>query len=642
MQQGSLTSKILGLMLLLILVSSSLATFAIINLSYSLGDANAINASGSLRMQSYRLMLYANAGSEASNDKVVEFENTLYSEQLKRMLTWPSPDNIATQYQVVIDKWLVMKYYIEQENSRDYAAALSDFVASIDKLVLAIEHFADFKLKLLVASQIFGLGLMLLITFIAVRFTKKKVVIPLHRLMESANTISKGNFEIEMPETEYTELTALTNALQKTAKELAALYGNLESQVAEKTLALTRANNELTFLYNTLLALNANKLDYKALKSALNQLKNYESLDYLRLVIEQTGLETEVIEADGHWPTQSLAHTQGSTRFPLHFEQVNLGYLELISPRQPNHALLSNFAIMITRSIVIHSASEQRQQLALMEERGVIARELHDSLGQVLSFLKIQVSLLRKSLSQTEQNQDIDTQLTEINEGVSTAYSQLRELLSTFRLTIKEPNLKSALEAMLEQLRTKTRISISLHYQLAPQWLEARQHIHILQITREATLNAIKHANAQRIEIHCFKDDQGRINISVSDDGIGIAFLQDKDQHFGLSIMRERASKLDGEMHFTNNAEATINKASTQAHLPQSAAQTRQNNVMLASNETLNDDATKPGTTKHDGSTNSTSAFRDTISPSAVSSVATHTGTKVTLIFPSQQEPSHG
>lgn len=56
---------------------------------------------------------------------------------------------------------------------------------------------------------------MLVITFLAVRFTKRKVVVPLQQLMESANTISKGNFEIEMPETEYIELTALTDALQK-------------------------------------------------------------------------------------------------------------------------------------------------------------------------------------------------------------------------------------------------------------------------------------------------------------------------------------------------------------------------------------------------------------------------------------------
>ena len=134
---------------------------------------------------------------------------TLYSDTLKPSDSWFSPRKIADQYQLVIDKWLVMKYYIEQENSRDYVASLKDFVDTIDLLVLEMEHHAAFKLRLLAASQILGLSVMLIIAFVAVRFTKKKVVIPLQKLMESANTISKGNFEIEMPETEYIELTAL-------------------------------------------------------------------------------------------------------------------------------------------------------------------------------------------------------------------------------------------------------------------------------------------------------------------------------------------------------------------------------------------------------------------------------------------------
>ncbi|MCS6127215.1 nitrate/nitrite two-component system sensor histidine kinase NarQ [Shewanella baltica] len=606
MKRGSLTSKILGLMLVLILLSSSLSTFAIINLSYSLGDAKAINASGSLRMQSYRLMFYANSGSDAALDKIIEFENTLYSDTLKPSDSWFSPRKIADQYQLVIDKWLVMKYYIEQENSRDYVASLKDFVDTIDLLVLEMEHHAAFKLRLLAASQILGLSVMLIIAFVAVRFTKKKVVIPLQKLMESANTISKGNFEIEMPETEYIELTALTHALQKTAKELAMLYGDLESQVAEKTLALTRANNELAFLYDNLLTLNANKLDYKALRAALNQLKGYESLDYLRLIIQYPEQELEVIEADGGWPEV----TQNNTRFPLQFEQANLGYLELIADQTPNIALFKNFAIMLTRSIVIHNATEQRQQLALMEERGVIARELHDSLGQVLSFLKIQISLLRKNLDHSCRNPTVEAQLTEINEGVSTAYVQLRELLSTFRLTIKEPDLKSALETMLEQLRTKTSIKITLDYKLAPQWLEAKQHIHILQITREATLNAIKHAEASLISIHCYKDDEGMVNIDVCDNGIGIGHLKERDQHFGIGIMHERASKLSGKVIFSDN-EISRFKPATATTIEQ-------------------------GCNEQD----------DTLKPNHSFNLAQHSkgssGTRVTLIFPSQQEPSNG
>ena len=548
--RGSLTSTILSLMLILILLSSSLAVFSIVNLTFSLGDAKGINASGSLRMQSYRLLLYTNAGSNNTDKKIIEFENTLNSEALKRSLQWYSPKELRDQYLLVIDKWQVMRVYIGEGNTRLYSASLTDFVDTIDTLVLKMELFAAFKLKLLVIGQIIGLSILLVIAFFAVVFTRKRVVKPLQLLMDSAATISKGNFKVEMPKTGYIELTALGNALQKTAAELANLYEDLENQVNEKTLALTRANNELKFLYDNLVMLHADKLDYKALQSAINQLKYYEDLTFLRLVVEHEDGSKDVIKAEGGWPDDLSTE---SVQFPLLIEMNQMGYLEVISNKPLNKQLFENFAIMLTRSITIHNASEQRQQLALLEERAVIARELHDSIGQLLSFLKIQVSLLRKSLDHSCRNPEVEGQLTEINEGVSTAYVQLRELLSTFRLTIKEPNLSQAIEVMLDQLRHQTNIDIQLNYKLSAHLLEAKQHIHILQLIREATINAIKHANPAHIVVNCQLTGNGMITISICDDGIGVTHIAERDQHFGIGIMHERANKLNGTVSFNSN-----------------------------------------------------------------------------------------
>lgn len=551
MKKGSLTSTILGLMLTLILLSSSLASFAIVNLAYSLGDARAINASGSLRMQSYRLMFYANSGSENALQKIEEFEDTLYSDALKRSLDWKTPDELTDQYLLVIHKWKVMRSYIEEENSRLYAAALKDFVDTIDLLVLETEQYAAFKLKLLVVSQIIGLALMLFIAFIAVLFTKRKVVAPLNQLMESANTISKGNFDVEMPKSEYIELSALSSAFESTAKELSTLYQDLEGQVQDKTLALTRSNNELTLLYDNLVMLHSGKLEISSLKTALNQLRAHEPETFLRLVIVQDNEEELVIEADGGWPQKANCQTY----FPLKFESNELGYLEANSSVEPNYQLFENFAIMLARSIVIYNAGEQRQRLALMEERGVIARELHDSLGQILSFLKIQVSLLSKGLDTACRSPQVEQQIAEINEGVNTAYVQLRELLSTFRLTVKEPNLHHAIEAMLEQLKSQTKANISLDYKLPMQLLGAHQHIHVLQLTREATVNAIKHAQADQINIRCFKGSDTHVTITISDNGVGIEKVKIRDLHFGIGIMHERASRLSGIVDLSGNPE---------------------------------------------------------------------------------------
>jgi len=549
MSRGSLTSKILGLMLTLILLSSGLALFAIANLSYSLGDARAVNASGSLRMQSYRLMLYTHASQAQLEEKIHEFESTLNSAALQRSLDWSSPERLQQQYLLVQDKWQQMKQLARAEDSRRYAAQLKDFVDTIDLLVLETEHHAAFKLKVLAASQITGLGLMLLIAFFAVRYTRRKVVQPLQQLMQSANTIAKGNFDVELPETEYLELQALTHALNSTARELSALYGDLEHQVQDKTRALSRANGELALLYDTLVMLHGQQPDYRALKNALDKLKRFEAMQYLRLIISHGDGQEEIISAEGGWP----ADAQAQHSFPLTLDDSLLGNLEFISAHPSNGALLENFALLLARSLLIHQASEQKQQLALMEERGVIARELHDSLGQVLSYLKIQLNLLRKGLDDCCLSPQVEQQLSEINEGVSAAYVQLRELLSTFRLTIKEANLQHALEAMLEQLRSQFDGEIVLDYCLPQQLLGANQHIHILQLTREATLNAIKHARAKRIVICCCKNDAGLINISISDDGIGINHLRERENHFGIGIMQERAAKLAGGLSFSGN-----------------------------------------------------------------------------------------
>ncbi|ABZ75460.1 histidine kinase [Shewanella halifaxensis HAW-EB4] len=551
MKKGRLTSAIWGFMLTLILLSSGLAIFAIINLSYSLGDARAINASGSLRMQSYRLMFYANSGSEEAKDKIKEFENTLNSQALKQSLSWFTPEDLKDKYLSVIDKWQVMRYYIESENSRLYAAALKDFVDTIDLFVLETEQYAALKLRFLAVSQITGLALMLLIAFFTVRLAKRKVVKPLQQLMQAADTISQGNFNVEMPKTEYLELSALSTALDSTVKKLAGVYQGLEEQVQEKTIALTRANNELTLLYDNLLMLHSSKLDSTTLTQALNQLQAHESQVRLRLVMVQDSEVVDIIttDNDGEWPH----HSENTKQFPLEFEQTNLGYLEVLSSEPFSFPLFNNFAIMLARSMMIYSAGEQRQQLALMEERGVIARELHDSLGQLLSFLKIQVNLLSKELDKTSKSPRAAEQLQEINEGVNTAYVQLRELLSTFRLTIKDPNLGHAIEAMVDQLRGQSNASITLDYKLPLQLLGAHQHIHILQLTREATLNAIKHASAKHIHISCQKVSSEKVVISISDDGVGIEELKERDQHFGLGIMHERASRLSGVVEFSQN-----------------------------------------------------------------------------------------
>ena len=119
-----------------------------------------------------------------------------------------------------------------------------------------------------------------------------------------------------------------------------------------------------------------------------------------------------------------------------------------------------------------------------MEERSIIARELHDSLAQVLSFLQIQLTLLKHNLKKRRsrnQKRKALRSLVNLNQALSDGYSQLRELLATFRLTVQEANLQVALEQVIESLRSQTKMQMTVECSLPSQSLNPQELVHVLQ-----------------------------------------------------------------------------------------------------------------------------------------------------------------
>ncbi len=89
------------------------------------------------------------------------------------------------------------------------------------------------------------------------------------------------------------------------------------------------------------------------------------------------------------------------------------------------------------------------------EERAVIARELHDSLAQSLSYLKIQTSRLQNILTSSDiqtysKSMEIDAMTQDLRSNLNIAYRHLREFISTFRLTMGGGNFSQALSASVE------------------------------------------------------------------------------------------------------------------------------------------------------------------------------------------------
>lgn len=191
-----------------------------------------------------------------------------------------------------------------------------------------------------------------------------------------------------------------------------------------------------------------------------------------------------------------------------------------------------------------------------MEERSIIARELHDSLAQVLAFLQIQLTLLKHNLNKDDDKAKGQSLLIikDFEQALSDGYIQLRELLATFRLTVQEANLKLALEQVVDSLRNQTDIQMTVDCSLPSQTFNPQQLIHALQIVRESTLNAIKHSKADLIEVIAHTNEEGEQELIVRDNGVGIASLNEPDGHYGLNIMQERSQQLNAKLTISNRA----------------------------------------------------------------------------------------
>ena len=126
-----------------------------------------------------------------------------------------------------------------------------------------------------------------------------------------------------------------------------------------------------------------------------------------------------------------------------------------------------------------------------------------------------------------------------------------RELIAHCRVPIEQQGLVHAIERAVEKFRKETGIHILLQTDEQTLLLPSNMELNAYRIVQEALTNIKKHANAYIVRVLLQHDDQGNISILVENDGKG--FDQRKihssaGDHLGLTIMRERARHLGGEL----------------------------------------------------------------------------------------------
>lgn len=481
----------IGLYFLIMIVFASIISGLSLGIMWSnKSDASLINVSGSLRMQTYRLLSEMDSKKEVLPERLLEYHKTLHSSELSSLKnSLLIPNNVIDSYQQLLKDWHNMQSYVNQGDRESYVAHIDNYVQKVDDFVFRLQEFAELKLK--IATGVIAVAMLLIIAlaYFGVWYTRKNIIIPLKQLVKASLQVQNKDFDhIKLVVNERNELGLLSETFTGMSNELLKFYTSLEDKVQDKTRRLLAVNRSLLLLYQCSQLLTAKPIDREVLYQVLKTVFDNEHLQGIELQVYGADYWNVVIDENENleWNSCEIA-----------VENEKIGLLRWKpSLACPDERLIQNVSEMIGRSLYVVQVQKQQQQLVLMEERAIIARELHDSLAQSLTFFKIQVSLLKLAKTDEKRNEI----LLVFEKALNDAYSQLRELLTTFRLTIQEANLQQALEKTLENLRPKTSAQIRLSCKLPSHMFNAQQQVHVLQIVREAVINAIKHAEATEIK----------------------------------------------------------------------------------------------------------------------------------------------
>jgi len=538
------------------------------------GDAEAINQAGSLRMQTYRLAFVAEQGSPQSlEERIATLENTLESASLRSALLRHRNSALPALHASVLQHWQQrMRPLLDGPTVRldEYRQEAHIFVRELDVFVHALQEASEGKLGVIRALQAGTLFIIVAIAFVLIYGLHNNLATPLRSLTKMARDIGQGDFSGQVRIPGDTELSLLARTLNQMSQELASLYAQMEQKVDEKTAALTRSNASLQLLFNSAQMLYSQPEDpSQMMGSLLAKVQQVLGTGQVSLCLNydsEGGSHTAMTSRDRQPPEYCqlpdcaqcpvnrsgiLPSGEKLVSFELRSGQDELGLLriaqaegERLEPWQT--LLLTTLADLFAASLSLAQLGQKQARLALMEERAVIARELHDSLAQALSAQKLQLARLKRLMNKESSKAQLDDSVEQIDRGLNSAYRQLRELLTTFRIKVNEPGLKPAVQATIDEFSANSGLQIALDFQLDHCPLTPNEEVHCLQIVREALSNVVKHAEASRCWLTLIQDPRGAIDVRIEDDGIGITLEDSRVGHYGLIILRERASSLNG------------------------------------------------------------------------------------------------
>lgn len=600
-----IASSVVALLVVLAMISWTLW------LSWQLeGSGGAINDAGSLRMRA-NLVAVELSALRAMPDKnhrdrvqkqIQAQDDTLAL--LKRgnparPLFLPDDKTIQAQMSLVLRIWqdqmrpAALSAMDRTENQR-YLDHIPEFITQANQLVSLIEKDNSSKTYLLRLSQ----GILIVIACIGmlamIYLLYLWIIFPVLRLQHGLSRMAAHEFNLRLPVESQDEFGVLTSGFNSMADELESLYNDLEARVNEKTAQLAAQNKELAILYDMAAFLNQPSDIETMCQGFLDRVMaqfNAEggsirtldpSRENLTMVVSR-GLSTahdnaeHCMKADGCFcgtATRSGEIVIGDIRqldMPHSFKCAEEGFRSLAAFRiQARDEVLGSFSLHFqqTRALSVEERhlletlgqhlgialenrrlSAKARQLAMVQERALLAEGLHDSIAQSLNFLNLQLQLMDQAIIHNNRQEAIEI-LPLLQAGIRETYQDVRELLGNFRSKLTKGDLLTAVEDTVARFRRQSSVETVLITEgLANSPLAPEQQLQILFILQEALSNVRKHSQADKVEIRL--ENSRDFRLQVSDNGVG--FDQEEasrrsSESFGRRIMHERAQRINATL----------------------------------------------------------------------------------------------
>lgn len=565
------------------------------------GGAAAVNEAGRMRMQVYRMAWLAGRQERpALDDQIRHFEQSLAllrEGDPVRPLVMPWDDTVRQRFAAVQSGWAAYRQHWQPATAGAVPPADADntvrLIAHIDALVDAVEthlsRFTSVMHLLQIGMLVLGVAGAAVLVVTGYRF----VLEPVGALTRAIGAVREGDLGVAVQPTSSDEFGALAEGFNSMAGELRALYRNLEARVTAKTAELHDQRERLQSLYevSTLVtqapalpdlaqgfvtrvraALHA---DGTALRWADEASGGFVMLAgdglpdelareeqcirvgdcHCGVPADQAGARVIPIAPFSELDGRPCRHAGWATvvTVPIRMKERLLGELDLFfhasyTLSEPERVLLDALTAHLASGIENLRVNALEKETAVAEERGFLARELHDSIAQSLAFLNIQVQLMRAAMERGDR-EGMAQVLAEIDLGLKESHGDVRELLMHFRTRTNAEDIEPALRTTLRKFEHQTGIpsELTMHGQGLP--LAPDVQVQALHIVQEALSNVRKHAAAAQVWLEVWR--QPNWTFEVRDDGRGFDAHPHGagETHVGLRIMAERAERLGATLN---------------------------------------------------------------------------------------------